>query len=144
VKRLDLYLWKLTYTLAVFSHGKKATRPVFAQYLGRFNKSRQDRWVFGDRDGGAYLHKFAKPSIVRHQVVKGGASPDDPALRDYWASRQRKAPTPVSSTIVRLGIVVRRKEPDRILDGGRPPVIERSRNHDDALAAAPTAATMLW
>ena len=44
-----------------------------------------DRWVFGDRDSGAYLPKFAWTRIVRHQMVKGAASPDDPALADYWA-----------------------------------------------------------
>ena len=29
--------------------------------------------------------------IVRHQIVKQGASPDDPALAEYWAERRRKA-----------------------------------------------------
>ena len=50
----------------------------------------QDRWVFGDRDSGAYLVKFAWTKIVRHQLVKGTASPDDPALAEYWAERRRK------------------------------------------------------
>ena len=47
--------------------------------LRHVQRSRQDRWVFGDRDSGAYLHKFAWTSIVRHQMVKGAASPDDRA-----------------------------------------------------------------
>ena len=34
--------------------------------------------------------KFAWTSIVRHQMVKGGASPDDPALAQYWADRRRR------------------------------------------------------
>jgi RNA-directed DNA polymerase len=101
-KALDVYLWKLTYKWAVFSHPNKSTRWVFARYFGKFNKTRNDRWVFGDRDSGAYLHRFAWTSIVRHRAVKSGASPDDPALRDYWAWRRRKAPTPVSNTILRL------------------------------------------
>jgi hypothetical protein len=29
--------------------------------------------------------KFAWTKIVRHQLVNGTASPDDPALADYWA-----------------------------------------------------------
>jgi RNA-directed DNA polymerase len=36
--------------------------------------------VFGDRISGAYLLKFSWTKIVRHQLVKGRASPDDPAL----------------------------------------------------------------
>jgi RNA-directed DNA polymerase len=37
----------------------------------------------GDRQSGAYMHRFAWTTIVRHIVVKSGASPDDPALADY-------------------------------------------------------------
>jgi len=68
-----------------------------------FNKARRDRWVFGDRDSGAYLRKFAWTRIVRHQMVKGRASPDDPALAEYWATRRRKAPPPpIDKTSQRL------------------------------------------
>ncbi|CQR59421.1 hypothetical protein (plasmid) [Streptomyces leeuwenhoekii] len=41
---------------------------------------RRDRWVFGNRNSGAFLPKFAWTGIVRHKLVKGGASMDDPAL----------------------------------------------------------------
>ena len=41
------------------------------RYFGRFNKARQDRWVFGDRDSGAYLIKFSWTKIVRHQTGQG-------------------------------------------------------------------------
>jgi RNA-directed DNA polymerase len=64
----------------------------------RFNKNRRDRWVFGDRNSGAYMHKFAWTNIVRHQMVKGAASPDDPVLAEYWAERRRKAPLPIDKT----------------------------------------------
>jgi RNA-directed DNA polymerase len=50
--------------------------------------------VFGDRDSGAYLLKFSWTKIVRHQLVKSAASPDDPALTDYWARRRRTGPPP--------------------------------------------------
>jgi len=50
--------------------------------------------VFGDRDSGAYLLKFSWTKIVRHQLVKGAASPDDPTLADYWARRRRTGPPP--------------------------------------------------
>jgi RNA-directed DNA polymerase len=52
---LDQYLWELTFKWARFSHANKPTRWVVARYWARFNKARQDRWVFGDRKSGAYL-----------------------------------------------------------------------------------------
>ncbi len=95
---LDGYLWQLTFKWARFSHANKPTRWVAHRYYRQFNKSRRDRWVFGDRKSGAYMHKFAWTSIVRHQMVKGAASPDDPALAEYWAERRRKAPLPIDKT----------------------------------------------
>ena len=77
------------------SHPNKSTRWVVHRYFGRFNSTRQDRWVFGDRDSGAYMLKFAWTRIVRHQIVTGAASPDDPALAEYWAARRRKTPPPI-------------------------------------------------
>ena len=95
---LDGYLWQLTWKWARFSHANKSTRWVVDRYYGRFHKSRRDRWVFGDRKSGAYLHKFAWTNIVRHRMVRGTASPDDPALADYWAERRRKTPLPIDET----------------------------------------------
>ena len=95
---LDHYLWKLTYKWAIFSHHNKPSTWVFRRYFGKFNKSRQDRWVFGDRDSGSYLHRFGWTSIVRHQRVKHGASPDDPAFTEYWARRRRKVTLPINNT----------------------------------------------
>ena len=95
---LDHYLWKLTYKWATFSHHNKPSTWVFRRYFGKFNKSRQDRWVFGDRDSGSYLHRFGWTSIVRHQRVKHGASPDDPAFTEYWARRRRKVTLPINNT----------------------------------------------
>jgi len=91
---LDGHMWRLTYKWAVFTHSKKPKRWVIARHYGMFNKSRRDQWVFGDRDSGAYLHKFAWTKIIRHQMVPGTASPDDPALAGYWAARRRKTPPP--------------------------------------------------
>lgn len=86
---LDAYMWTLAYKWAKHGHPSKPRRWVVDRYFGAFNRSRRDRWVLGDRDSGAYLLKFAWTGIVRHQMVKGGASPDDPALAEYWAERQR-------------------------------------------------------
>jgi len=99
---LDHYLWRLTYKWAIFSHANKPKRWVTARYYGQFNKVRRDRWVFGDRQSGAYLHRFAWTKIVRHQIVTSGASPDDPALAEYWAWRRRKTPLPIDTASLRL------------------------------------------
>ncbi|WP_378741319.1 group II intron reverse transcriptase/maturase [Nocardia brasiliensis] len=100
---LDHYLWKLTYKWAKHTHPNKPTRWIVRRYFGMFNRSRRDRWVFGDRDSGAYLLRFAWTRIVRHQLVKGTASPDDPALTDYWNTRRRKGiRLPIDSTRLRL------------------------------------------
>jgi RNA-directed DNA polymerase len=90
---LDHDVWLITYRWAIRSHPNKSRGWVTARYFGQFNKSRRDRWVFGDRDSGAYLTKFAWTKIVRHVPVRGMASPDDPALDEYWANRRRKHPS---------------------------------------------------
>jgi RNA-directed DNA polymerase len=99
---LDHYLWQLTYKWATSSHPNKPKAWIFNRYYGKFNRSRQDRWVFGDRDSGAYLHKFSWTGIVRHQIVRYKASPDDPTLNDYRDWRRRKAPLPINNTSQRL------------------------------------------
>jgi len=100
--KLDQYLWRLTWKWATASHQNKPTRWVFARYFGKFNKARQDRWVFGDRTSGAYMHRFCWTNIVRHQIVRHRASPDDPTLDEYWAWRRRKASLPINLTAQRL------------------------------------------
>ena len=92
---LDHYLWKLTYKWAKCGHANKPTSWIVDRYYGKFNRFRNDRWVFGDRDSGAYLPKLAWTGIVRHILVKGGASPDDPDLAEYWAQRRRKVKPPL-------------------------------------------------
>jgi RNA-directed DNA polymerase len=87
---LDDHVWRLVYKWARHTHPNKPNGWVTSRYFGRFNESRQDRWVFGDRESGCYLTKFAWTRIVRHQLVIKGASVDDPALTEYWASRRRR------------------------------------------------------
>jgi RNA-directed DNA polymerase len=99
---LDSYLWALTYKRASSSHPNKPRRWVVDRYYGKFNKFRNDRWVFGDRDSGAYLPKIAWTGIVRHTLVKGGASPDDPAMAEYWATRRRRVKPPLDGYTLRL------------------------------------------
>ncbi|MFG2007296.1 group II intron maturase-specific domain-containing protein [Spirillospora sp. NPDC048911] len=81
---LDNYMWRLTYKWARHNHPNKPRR-----------------WV-GDRDHGAYLPKFAWTNIVRHVLVVGAASPDDPAQADYWAARRKRIKPPVDRYTLRL------------------------------------------
>jgi RNA-directed DNA polymerase len=99
---LDDYMWKLTYKWANHSHENKPKSWIINRYYGRFNPARQDRWVFGHRDSGAHLPKFAWTQIVRHYMVPGTASPDDPALAQYWADRRRRNKPPLDRSTLRL------------------------------------------
>ena len=106
---LDNYVWRLTYRWASHSHPRKPKKWIVHRYFGRFNRFRNDRWVFGDRDhvlndrgDVAHLIKFSWTTIVRHQLVTGWASPDDPDLIDYWAARRRKVKPPLDSYNLRL------------------------------------------
>ncbi len=87
---LDHYLWQLTYKWARFSHQNKPRTWVTSRYYGRFNPASQDRWIFGDRHSGRWMPRLGWTKIVRHSLVLGAASTDDPALTDYWAQRRGK------------------------------------------------------
>ena len=99
---LDAYLWRLTYKWARWTHPNKPRRWITGQYYRRFSKFRNDRWVFGDPDTGAWLPKLSWTPIVRHTLVKGGASPDDPSLAAYWERRRQKVNPPLDGSVVRL------------------------------------------
>jgi RNA-directed DNA polymerase len=101
-RSLDHYVWKLLYKWAKHSHGNKTGSWIVDRYFAKFNKFRNDRWVFGDRDSGAYLLKFAWTKITRHTLVKGAASPDNPALADYWATRRQRGRPPLGRARLRL------------------------------------------
>ena len=88
-------MWKLTYKWANWTHPHKGKRWIIGKYFGAFHPDRRDQWVFGDRESGAYLLKFAWTKITRHTLVKGWASPDDPVLTSYWAARRRRGKPPL-------------------------------------------------
>jgi RNA-directed DNA polymerase len=69
-------------------HPKKAMWWRKQHYWGRLHLERDDSWVFGDKQTGAYLLKFGWFPIERHVLVKGTSSPDDPQIRSYWMERQ--------------------------------------------------------
>jgi RNA-directed DNA polymerase len=93
-QKLDDHLWQCIYKWARRRHPRKPWKWISARYFGAFNPSRRNRWVFGDRDSGAYLHQYAWTKIVRHAPVPGRYSPDDPALARYWADRRRNRKPP--------------------------------------------------
>lgn len=100
--KLDQHVWTLTYKWAKRGHQNKSTHWVVTRYFGQFNRSRRDQWVFGDRDSGVYLLKHAWTNIVRHQLVPGAASPDDPSLAEYWARRRQRNTPPLDGVSLRL------------------------------------------
>src|SRR5664279_5025511 len=99
---LDDHVWRLTYKWAKFTHPHKSKQWVVPRYFGAFNSARKDRWVFGDRDSGAYLLKFSWANITRHTLVKGWASPDDPTLASYWEARRRREKPALGRARLRL------------------------------------------
>jgi RNA-directed DNA polymerase len=70
-------------------HPNKSWHWRVKRYWGKLNKERNDTWVFGDKHSGHYLQKFSWFKIVRHEMVRGKASPDDPSLREYWWKRKK-------------------------------------------------------
>jgi len=99
---LDGYLWILTYKWATWQHHNKPKRWIVDRYYGKFNKFRNDHWVFGDRASGGYLVKFSWTVIERHAPVKGSASPDDPAQAAYWADQRQRVKPPLDRYTLRL------------------------------------------
>jgi len=101
---LGHYTWQLTYKWARRSHPNKGARWVTSRYYGKFCPARNDKWVFGDRETGAYLLRHNWTSIRRHVMVKGRSSPDDPDLAGYWENRRRRNGPPLDTgTLVLLG-----------------------------------------
>ena len=96
-----------------------------------------------DRDSGAYLHRFAWTKIVRHQMVRGTSSPDDPALAEYWAARRRRGlPRPIDAATLRLLQSQHGRCPccgQLLLDADRPP--QTPREWEQWLAAIRKAIT---
>jgi len=99
---LDHYLWHITYKWATWRHENKPKRWIVGRYFGKFNTFRNDHWVFGDRDSGAYMVRFSWTAIERHVPVRGSASPDDPALASYRAERRKKMKPPLDRYSLRL------------------------------------------
>ena len=86
-----------------YSHPNKPKRWIVGRYFGKFNKFRNDRWVFGDRDSGAYLVKFAWTDIVRHMHGQGQRRPPTtPPWPSTGPSGARRIKPPLDSYTLRL------------------------------------------
>ena len=78
--RLDAHMWRLAWKWARVTHPNKPRRWIITRYFGMFNPSRNDTWVFGSRETGRYLRRFAWTKIVRHtlqattRMLKHGAA----------------------------------------------------------------------
>jgi RNA-directed DNA polymerase len=94
---LDHHVWWLTWRRAVRQHPNKPRKWIKRRYFGKHNWFLDDHWVFGERVGehARYLVRFSWRPIVRHQLIRPGASPDDPDLIEYWTARPKKHPLPL-------------------------------------------------
>src|SRR5262249_46170856 len=99
---LDAYVWRLTFKWAKWRHRNKPRPRAVPRYFGKFNSLSTDSGVSAHRDSGASLLKFPWTGTTRHVVVKGSASPDDPALAGYWADRRHKVKPPLDNYTLRL------------------------------------------
>lgn len=88
-RSVDFWMFKRCVRYAKSTHPNKGWHWRRGKYWGALHPKRADRWVFGDKRSGAYLLKLSWFPIERHALVKGAASPDDPALKGYWAKRRR-------------------------------------------------------
>lgn len=84
---LDRYMWIRQYRHVNRTHPKKSWNWMKDKYWGKLCPNRNDKWVFGCKETGSYMYKFAWTPIKRHTMVKGTSSPFDPNLLDYWSRR---------------------------------------------------------
>jgi len=87
-RQLDYWMFHREVRYANRKHPTKGKWWRVRKYWGQLNPKRNDNWVFGDKQTGRYLLKFIWFPIERNVLVKGQCSPDDPALREYWAMRE--------------------------------------------------------
>ena len=99
---------ELTYKWAKHSHPNKSKTWLVDRYFGKFNKFRNDRWVFGDPalvSAQARRRAPAQVLLDEHRPAPDGQRhgvPDDPALIDYWAARRRRIKPPLDSYTLHL------------------------------------------
>lgn len=82
-------IWKMLWKWCLRRHPNKGKYWVAKKY---FSSHGNVNWKFQATGGKqtVYLFDVASVRIERHTKVKGAASPDDPALKDYWVARQQQ------------------------------------------------------
>lgn len=92
--QMDHALFQMLWRWAERRHPNKGRHWVKNRY---FHTVGDRHWIFAapteDRRGRRRLltlYQLVDTPIVRHVMVKTGASPDDPTLRAYWAARHRR------------------------------------------------------
>ncbi len=82
-------IWKMLWQWCIRRHPSKGKRWVAKKYFGRHGN---DNWVFQAHDGKKtiYLFEVGLVKIERHIKVRGDASPDNPALLEYWRTREER------------------------------------------------------
>ena len=87
--------------MGVLEPPNKPKHWIVSRYFRKFEKFRNDWWVFGDRDTGAYLPKPSWTEIVRHTWSKAGHHPMTRPGRILGATPP-EGQTPLDSYTVRL------------------------------------------
>ena len=91
-RTLDDYIFTREVRYVKRTHPNKPKYWTSNKYWGRLNLQKPNqKWVFGNKKSGNYIIKFAWTKIKRHTLVSKRASPDDPALREYWEKRNKKS-----------------------------------------------------
>ena len=99
-RSLDNYIFYREVRYVKRSHPNKPKNWTQDKYWGRLNLQRpNDRWVFGNKESGNYILKFAWNKIIRHPLVRQRSSPDDPSLQEYWDKRNDKSNKTKSKTL---------------------------------------------
>lgn len=82
-------IWKMLWKWCLRRHPSKGKRWVAKKYFGFHGNG---CWRFQAKVGNKtiYLFDVSAVKIERHIMVKGAASPDDPALQNYWQTRVTK------------------------------------------------------
>jgi RNA-directed DNA polymerase len=87
-------MWRYLWRWATRRHPNKSKWWIVNRYFKTING---DRWTFAcyfknraGKDSLISIYPIAKTPIERHIKVKGDASPDDPALKEYWEKRKQK------------------------------------------------------
>jgi RNA-directed DNA polymerase len=88
------HVWKALWTWCLRRHPNKGQHWVKRRY---FRSSNRRDWIFFAATRTAQgeqiettLFDIHAVAITRHVKVRGNASPDNPALREYWTERKRR------------------------------------------------------